>query len=73
MSHAICKLLNLGEPKATTMRFLMANRTIKHSVGILYDILVKIDQFIFPSDLVILDCEIDAEIPIILGRPSLDT
>ncbi|XP_049357262.1 uncharacterized protein LOC125821949 [Solanum verrucosum] len=42
-------------------------------VGILYDILVKVDRFIFLADFVILDCEIDAEIPIILGRPFLAT
>jgi len=34
---------------------------------------VKVDWFIFPTDFVILDCEIDAEIPIILGRPFLET
>ncbi|KAK4734103.1 hypothetical protein R3W88_008364 [Solanum pinnatisectum] len=53
------------------MRLLMADRSIKHPVGILYDILVKVDRFIFPADFVILDCEIDADILIILGRPFL--
>ncbi|KAH0727844.1 hypothetical protein KY290_003564 [Solanum tuberosum] len=73
ISYEIYKQLGLGEPKSTTMRLLMADRSIKHPVGILYDILVKVDQFIFPADLVILDCEIDAEIPIILRRPFLAT
>ncbi|XP_049358593.1 uncharacterized protein LOC125823236 [Solanum verrucosum] len=63
-------LCDLG---ATTMRLLMADRSIKHPVGILYDILVKVDRFIFPADFVILDCDIDAKIPIILGRPFLAT
>ncbi|KAK4707053.1 hypothetical protein R3W88_033392 [Solanum pinnatisectum] len=58
---------------ATTMRLLMADRSIKHPVGILHDILVKVDRFIFPADFMILDCKIDAEIPIILGRPFLAT
>ncbi|KAK4706327.1 hypothetical protein R3W88_034117 [Solanum pinnatisectum] len=71
--YAIYKKLGLGEPKATKMRLLMANHSIKHPVGILYDILVKVDRFIFSADFVILDCEIDAEIPIILGRPFLAT
>ncbi|KAK4729660.1 hypothetical protein R3W88_022648 [Solanum pinnatisectum] len=73
MPYAIYKQLGLGEPKATTMRFLMADRSIKHPVGILHDILVKVDRFIFSADFVILDYEIDAEIPIILGRPFLAT
>ncbi|XP_049368011.1 uncharacterized protein LOC125832868 [Solanum verrucosum] len=72
MPYAIYKQLGLGEPKAT-MRLLMADCSIKHPMGILYDILVKVDRFIFPADFVILDCEIDAEIPIILGRPFLAT
>jgi len=33
--------------------------------------LVKLDRFIFPADFVILDCEIDTEVPIILARPFL--
>ncbi|XP_049372515.1 uncharacterized protein LOC125837437 [Solanum verrucosum] len=71
--YAIYKQLGLGEPKTTTMKLLMEDRSIKHPVGILYDILVKVDRFIFSADFVILDCEIDAEIPIILGRPFLAT
>ncbi|XP_015160447.1 uncharacterized protein [Solanum tuberosum] len=71
--YAIYKQLGLGEPKATSMRLLMADRSIKHPVGILYDILVKVDRFIFSDDFVILDCEINAEILIILGRPFLAT
>ncbi|XP_015164262.1 uncharacterized protein [Solanum tuberosum] len=71
MPCTIYKQLGLGEPKATTMRLLMADRSIKHLVGILYDILLMVDRFIFPADFVIIDCEIDAEIPISLGRPFL--
>jgi len=67
MPYTIYKQLGLGEPKATTIRLLIADRSIKHPVGILYDILVKVDRFIFLADFVILDCEIDVEIPIILG------
>ncbi|XP_049399748.1 uncharacterized protein LOC125863789 [Solanum stenotomum] len=73
MPYAIYKQLRLGEPKSTTMRLLMAGRSIKHPMEILNDILVKVDRFIFLTDFVILDCEIDAEIPIILGRPYLAT
>ena len=35
--------------------------------------LVKVESFIFPEDFVILDCEVDFEVPIILGRPFLAT
>ena len=35
--------------------------------------LVKVESFIFPADFVILDCEVDFEVSIILGRPFLAT
>ncbi|XP_055824308.1 uncharacterized protein LOC129892781 [Solanum dulcamara] len=73
MPYAIFKQLSFGEPKPTTKRFLIAVRSIKCPIGILYDILVKVNKFIFQADFVILDCEIDVELPIILGRPFLDT
>ena len=55
------------------MRLLMADRTVKCPIGILHDVLVKVESFIFPADFVILDCEVDFEVPIILGRPFLAT
>ena len=33
--------------------------------------LVKVESFKFPADFFILDCEVDFEVPIILGRPFL--
>ena len=35
--------------------------------------LVKVDKFIFPANFLVLDMEKDKEIPIILGRPFLET
>ena len=35
--------------------------------------LVKVESFIFPEDFVILDCEVNFEVPIILLRPFLAT
>ncbi|XP_059307004.1 uncharacterized protein LOC132058557 [Lycium ferocissimum] len=70
---AIFNKLGLGTPRPTTMRLLMADRTVKRPVGILYDVLVRVDRFIFPADFVILDCEVDFKVPIILGRPFLST
>ena len=60
-------------PKPTTMRLMMDDRSVKWPVGILCDVLVKVDTFIFPVDFVIFDCEVDFEVPIILGRPFLAT
>ncbi|XP_049386509.1 uncharacterized protein LOC125850700 [Solanum stenotomum] len=70
---AIYKQLGLGVPKPTTMRLMMADRSVKQLVGILCDVLVKVGIFIFPIDFVILDCEVDFEVSIILGRPFIAT
>ena len=34
---------------------------------------MNVDSFIFPTDFVIFDCEVDFVVPIILGRPFLAT
>ena len=55
------------------MRILMADQIVKRPIGILHDVLLKVESFIFPAYFVILDCEVDFEVPIILGRPFLAT
>ncbi|XP_016553309.1 uncharacterized protein LOC107852778 [Capsicum annuum] len=65
----IYKKLGLDTPTPTSMRFLMSDQSIKRPVGILFDVLVKVDKFFLPADFVVLDCEIDHEVPIILGHP----
>nr|XP_016511610.1 PREDICTED: uncharacterized protein LOC107828754 [Nicotiana tabacum] len=47
--------------------------TIPCTIGILDDVLVQVGKFVFPADFVILDCQVDGEIPIILGRTFLAT
>ncbi|XP_016567063.1 uncharacterized protein LOC107865274 [Capsicum annuum] len=73
MPFAIYKKIRLDTPTPTSMRLLMANRSIKRPVEILFDVLVKVEKFIFSMDFVVLDYEIDQEVPIILGRPFLAT
>lgn len=51
----------------------MDNHSIKKPFGVLLDGLVKVNRFIFLADFVFLDCDIDHEISIILGRLLLDT
>ncbi|RDY08604.1 hypothetical protein CR513_07149, partial [Mucuna pruriens] len=47
------------------------NKTITHPLGIKEDGLVKVGEFIFPTNFVILDMEEDDEVLTILGRPFL--
>ncbi|XP_047257643.1 uncharacterized protein LOC124889704 [Capsicum annuum] len=73
MPLVVYKKLGLGDPMPTNIQLVMADRSAKHSMGILYDVILKVDSFIFVVDFVILDCELDFEVPIILGRPFLTT
>ena len=73
MPLSIYKKLGLGELKPTVMQLLMADRTVKKPIGILHDVLLKVESIIFPAAFVILDCEMDFEMPIILGRSFLAT
>ena len=70
MPLSIYKKLGLGDPKPTAMRLLMIDRTVKRSIGILHDVLVKVESFIFPTDFVILDCEFDLKCLLFLGGHS---
>ena len=44
-----------------------------HPEGRIEDVLVKVDKFILPVDVIILDYETDEDVPIVLGRPFLST
>ncbi|PHT93409.1 hypothetical protein T459_01291 [Capsicum annuum] len=73
MPLAVYKKLGLGDPAPTNMRLVMEDTSLKRPVGILHDVLVKVADFVLPADFVVLDCEVDFEVPIILGRPLLAT
>ena len=61
------------EIRPTRMALQLANRTIKHPYGIIEDVLVKVDKFLFPVDFVVMDMDEDNKIPLILGRPFMKT
>ncbi|XP_028788283.1 uncharacterized protein LOC114744268 [Neltuma alba] len=63
--------LNLGEARPTTVTLLFTDRSISYPKGIVEDVLVKVDKFIFLADFIVLDCEVDWNI--ILGLPFLAT
>ena len=67
MPLTIYKKLGLANPTPTNMRLVMADRSVKRPVGILYDLLFKVSNCIFPADFIILYYEVDFEMPIILG------
>ena len=73
MPLSFFKRLGVGELKPTRMKLQLADRSIAIPRGVLENILVKVEKFIFPADFVVLDIEEDQKVPIILGRPFLAT
>ncbi|XP_070005236.1 uncharacterized protein [Nicotiana sylvestris] len=71
MPYSVFKTLGICQLRATSMRLQMADRTMKRPLGIIDDVLVQVDMFVLPANFVILDCEVDYEVPIISGRPFL--
>ena len=67
---SIFRKLGLGEANPTTITLQLVDRSLTHPRGIIEDVLVKVDKFIFPVDFIVLNMEEDKEVPIILGRPS---
>lgn len=66
--------LGIKTMRNTSIVLQFIDRLIKKPTGILEDILVRVDMFIFPTDFVILDMEDkEQEIPIILGQLFLAT
>ncbi|XP_070022543.1 uncharacterized protein [Nicotiana sylvestris] len=73
MPLSIYTKLGIGRARPTSMLLQLADHTVKRPTGILDDVLVPVGKFMFPVDFVILDCQVDEQIPIILGRPFLAT
>ncbi|GJV51451.1 homeodomain-like protein [Tanacetum coccineum] len=60
-------------PKPINMVIEMTDRSMQSPKGIVKNVMVKINKFIFSVDFIILDIVEDDKVPIILGRPMLAT
>jgi len=47
----------------------VADQSVRYSLGILENILVKIREFFVPVDFMVLDMHLDSKVSLILGRP----
>ncbi|XP_057719696.1 uncharacterized protein LOC130934124 [Arachis stenosperma] len=73
MPLSMMRKLAIEEFKPTRMSLVMADRSIKTPNRIVENLIVKVGEFIFPADFVILDTEEEGNNSIILGRPFLAT
>ncbi|KAK9922612.1 hypothetical protein M0R45_031069 [Rubus argutus] len=75
MPLATFRKLAIGSLQPTSMSVQLADKTFRMPLGIVEDVLIRVDKFILPADFVILDMDEDPKVesglPIILGRPFL--
>jgi len=75
LPYSVFQSLNLGELKPISVTLLLADRSVKVPRGIVEDVLVQVDNFIYLVDFV-LDTQpikVCSSIPVILGCPFLAT
>ena len=71
MPLSMCKRIGELEIMPTRMTLQLVDRSITRLYGVVEDVLVKVRQFTFPADFVIMDIEEDAEILLTIGRPFM--
>jgi hypothetical protein len=57
LPYSVFQSLNLRELKPTSVTLLLADRSVKVPRGIVEDVLVQVDKFIYPVDFVVLDTQ----------------
>ena len=76
MAHSVYVSLKLGPLKQTRVIIQLADRSNAYPDGVVKDVLIKINNLIFPTDFYVLYMEDDATLnpsPILLGRSFLKT
>ncbi|XP_068317061.1 uncharacterized protein [Pyrus communis] len=74
MPYSVYESLNLGDLKETKVVIQLADRSNRYPKGLLEDVLVQVNELIFPADFLVLEMEHDpmpTAFPLILGRPFL--
>ena len=75
LSFNVYQQMRLGDLKPTSITLQLADRSVRTPREIVEDVIIKIENFYYPVDFIILDTEPtlhpDNDIPIILGRPFL--
>ncbi|XP_052203084.1 uncharacterized protein LOC127808556 [Diospyros lotus] len=76
MPLSVYSSLNIGPLKETCMTIQLADRSNVYPEGVLEDVLVQVNELVFPIDFYVLNMEEDDSsnlAPILLGRPFIKT
>ncbi|XP_070024924.1 uncharacterized protein [Nicotiana sylvestris] len=63
----------IGEIRSAQISLQLADQTTLIPKGIVEDVLVWVDMFVFPVDFIVVKMKENKEVPLILGRPFLAT
>jgi len=55
LPYSVFQSLNLSELKPISVTLLLVDRSVKMPRGIIEDVLVQVDKFIYPVDFIVLD------------------
>jgi hypothetical protein len=72
LPYLVFQSFNLGKLKPTSVTLLLADRSVKVLRGIVEDVLLQVDKFIYPMNFIVLDTQpVEAcnSFPVILGCP----
>ena len=72
MPYSVYRALDLNKLKPTRMRIQLADKSLKYPRGVVEDVFVRIGNFVFLVDFVVVDTG-DTDLSLILGRPFLNT
>lgn len=70
---SVCKELGYFTIEQTSITIQFADKSTKKPEGVLHNVLVQIRHIIVHINFMVVDVEEDKEMPIIIGRPLLDT
>ena len=76
MPYSIYASLNLGDLKEIGVVIQLADRSNANPRGVLEDVLVQVNELLFPTDFYVLDMEDEGSpmpTPLLLGRPFMKT
>ena len=76
MPYSIYAFLNLGDLKETSVVIQLVDRSNAYPKGVLEDVLVQVNEFVFPVDFYVLDMKDEGSpmpIPLLVGRPFMKT
>lgn len=76
MPYSVYASLNLGPLEETGITIQLADRSNAYPKGVVEDVLVQVNELVFPADFYVLEMEDESSpnpTPILLGRPFLKT